>query len=63
MATRNRMPPWLEVFKAPSGHELLIRPIRPEDDEPLKGAFSLFGPAEVRDRLTQSVDELSAEAA
>jgi len=63
MATRNRMPPWHEVFKAPSGHELLIRPIRPEDDEPLKGAFSLFGPAEVRDRLTQSVDELSAEAA
>ena len=33
MATRNRMPPWHEIFKAPSGHELLIRPIRPEDAE------------------------------
>lgn len=62
MATRNRMPPWHEVFKAPSGHELLIRPIRPEDGPPLKEAFSLFGPEEVRDRLTQSVKELSDEA-
>lgn len=62
MATRNRMPPWHEVFKAPSGHELLIRPIRPEDGPPFKEAFSLFGPEEVRDRLTQSVSELSDEA-
>ena len=43
MATRNRMPPWHEIFKAPSGHELLIRPIRPEDGAPLQAAFSLFG--------------------
>ncbi len=46
MATRNRMPPWHEIFKAPSGHELLIRPIRPEDGAPLQAAFSLFGPEE-----------------
>jgi len=62
MATRNRMPPWHEIFKAPSGHELLIRPIRPEDAEPLKGAFSLFGPEEIRDRLLHSVTELSGES-
>ncbi|MBT2766389.1 GNAT family N-acetyltransferase [Stenotrophomonas sp. ISL-67] len=59
MATRNRMPPWHEIFKAPSGHELLIRPIRPEDGAPLQAAFSLFGPEEIRDRLLQSVTELS----
>lgn len=63
MATRNRMPPWHEIFKAPSGHELLIRPIRPEDGEPLRAAFSLFGPEEIRDRLLQSVNELSSEQA
>lgn len=62
MATRNRMPPWHEIFKAPSGHELLIRPIRPEDGEPLKGAFTLFGPEEIRDRLLNSVTELSGES-
>lgn len=62
MATRNRMPPWHEIFKAPSGHELLIRPIRPEDGAPLKGAFSLFGPEEIRDRLLHSVTELSPES-
>ncbi|WP_313343741.1 GNAT family N-acetyltransferase [Stenotrophomonas sp.] len=63
MATRNRMPPWHEIFKAPSGHELLIRPIRPEDVGPLQAAFSLFGPEEIRDRFLQSVTELSAETA
>ncbi len=63
MATRNRMPPWHENFKAPSGRELLIRPIRPEDGAPLQGAFGLFGPEEVRDRFLQSVDALSDETA
>jgi RimJ/RimL family protein N-acetyltransferase len=63
MATRNRMPPWHELFKAPSGHGLLIRPIRPEDVAPLQAAFSLFGPEEIRDRFLQSVTELSAETA
>ena len=61
MATRNRMPPWHEIFKAPSGHELLIRPIRPEDGAPLQAAFSLFGPEEIRDRFLQAVTELSPE--
>lgn len=63
MATRNRMPPWHEHFKAPSGRELLIRPIRPEDAAPLQGAFSLFGPEEVRDRFLQAVNELSDQTA
>ncbi|PSD19452.1 N-acetyltransferase [Stenotrophomonas maltophilia] len=61
MATRNRMPLWHEIFKAPSGHELLIRPIRPEDGAPLQAAFSLFGPEEIRDRFLQAVTELSPE--
>lgn len=63
MATRNRMPPWHEHFKAPNGRELLIRPIRPEDAAPLQGAFDLFGPEEVRDRFLKSVDALSDETA
>ena len=63
MATRNRMPPWHENFKAPSGRELLIRPIRPEDGAPLQGAFALFGPEEVRDRFLQAVDVLSDDTA
>ncbi|MEN5209108.1 GNAT family N-acetyltransferase [Stenotrophomonas terrae] len=63
MATRNRMPPWHENFKAPSGRELLIRPIRPEDGAPLQGAFALFGPEEVRDKFLQSVESLSDETA
>ena len=50
-----------EIFKAPSGHELLIRPIRPEDGAPLQAAFSLFGPEEIRDRFLQAVTELSPE--
>ncbi len=63
MATRNRMPPWHETFILPSGRELLIRPIRPEDAEPLQGAFSLLGPAEIRDRFLHSVDELTPQMA
>lgn len=63
MVIRNRMPPWHESFKSPSGRELLIRPIRPEDAAPVQGAFSLFGPEEIRRRFLQSADTLSNEAA
>jgi len=61
MATRNRMPPWHENFTLPSGRELLIRPIRPEDGAPLQGAFSLLGPTEIRARFLHSVQELSED--
>lgn len=63
MATRNRMPPWHETFVLRDKRELLLRPIRPEDAEPLQGVFPLFGPEEVRDRFLHAVGELTPEMA
>ncbi|WP_045727938.1 GNAT family N-acetyltransferase [Xanthomonas sp. GPE 39] len=63
MATRNRMPPWHETFTLPSGRELLIRPIRPEDSAPLQGAFGLLGPSEIRTRFLHSAQQLNEEMA
>ncbi|WP_026143355.1 N-acetyltransferase family protein [Xanthomonas sacchari] len=63
MATRNRMPPWHETFTLPSGRELLIRPIRPEDSAPLQGAFGLLGPTEIRERFLHSTQELTEDMA
>lgn len=46
----------------PNGRELLIRPIRPEDAEPLRAGFSLLQPDEVRQRFLHSLREISAES-
>lgn len=62
MSTRERLPPWHERQVLPNGRELLIRPIRPEDAEPLRAGFSLLQPDEVRQRFLHSMKELSQES-
>ena len=60
MAARNRMPPWHEHVRLPNGREVLIRPIRPEDAEPMRAAFTLLKPDEVRQRFLHPMKELGA---
>jgi len=63
MPSRERLPPWHERQRLPNGREVLIRPIRPEDAEPLRGGFALLGPEEVRQRFLFSMPELTSEMA
>ncbi|WP_454831590.1 N-acetyltransferase family protein [Pseudoxanthomonas wuyuanensis] len=63
MTGHKRLPPWHEQFRLPSGRELLIRPIRPEDAGPIRGAFSLLGPDEIRQRFLYALKELTPEMA
>lgn len=63
MAARDRLPPWHEIQRLPNGREVLIRPIRPEDAGPIRAAFGLLQPEEVRQRFLHSMKELSPEAA
>ena len=63
MAARNRLPPWHEMQHLPNGRDVLIRPIRPDDAMPLRAAFPLFEPGEVRSRMMPASGELSAEMA
>lgn len=63
MAARERLPPWHERQRLPNGREVLIRPIRPEDAEPLRAGFGLLQPDEVRQRFLYSLTELSPEMA
>jgi hypothetical protein len=51
MTARDRLPPWHERHRLANGRELLIRPIRPEDAEPVRAGFALLEPAGARDRL------------
>ena len=51
MTARDRLPPWHERHRLANGRELLIRPIRPEDAEPVHAGFALLEPAVVRERL------------
>jgi RimJ/RimL family protein N-acetyltransferase len=46
-----------------NGRDVLIRPIRPDDAQPLRAAFPLLEPDEVRLRMQSSMPELSAEMA
>ena len=62
MSSRERLPPWHERQTLPNGREVLIRPIRPEDAEPLRAGFPLLQPDEVRQRFLHSMKELSPEA-
>ena len=61
MAARERLPPWHERQRLPNGREVLIRPVRPEDAEPLRAGFGLLQPEEVRQRFLHSLKELSPE--
>jgi RimJ/RimL family protein N-acetyltransferase len=63
MAARERLPPWHERQVLPNGREILIRPIRPEDAEPIRASFGLLEPEEVRQRFLYSMKELSPELA
>ncbi len=62
MSTRERLPPWHERQTLPNGREVLIRPIRPEDAEPLRAGFPLLKPDEVRQRFLHSMKDLSQES-
>ena len=63
MAIRNQMPPWHETIRLDNGRELLIRPIRPEDAAPMRAAFVLLQPEEIRLRFLHAMDELSEQHA
>src|SRR5688572_15705026 len=63
MAARERLPPWHERMRLPNGREVLIRPIRPEDAEPIRASFSLLEPEEVRQRFLYALKELTTDMA
>lgn len=63
MDPRTRLPPWHEHRRLANGREVLIRPIRPEDAGPLRAAFVLLQPEEVRQRFLLSMRELAPEMA
>ena len=63
MAARNRLPPWHELQHLPNGRDVLIRPIRPDDAQPLRAAFPLLEPGEVRMRMLSENGERSEEMA
>ncbi|NYZ62989.1 GNAT family N-acetyltransferase [Luteimonas deserti] len=63
MTARNRLPPWHEEIRLANGRQVLIRPIRPADAEPLRAAFALLEPDEVRQRFLFARAELSPETA
>lgn len=59
MAARNRLPPWHEELRLRNGRKVLIRPIRPDDAGPLRAAFPLLQPEEVRQRFLHAMTELT----
>ena len=63
MTARERLPPWHERQTLANGRQVLIRPIRPEDAEPLRAGFTLLEPEEIRQRFLHTVRELTPEAA
>ncbi len=63
MSPRNRLPPWHEQLRLPNGREVLIRPIRPDDAVPLRAAFPLLQPDEIRQRFLFAMKELGEEQA
>ena len=63
MAARNHLPPWHQEIRLRNSRRVLIRPIRPEDAEPLRAGFSLLHPEEVRQRFLHAMSELSPEMA
>jgi RimJ/RimL family protein N-acetyltransferase len=63
MSAQKRLPPWHEKFRLRDGRELLIRPIRQEDAAPIRGAFLLLEPQEIRQRFLTTMAELPAEQA
>lgn len=62
MAARDRLPPWHERHRLPNGRDVLIRPVRPEDAEPLRAGFALLEPETVRRRLAGGAELQAADA-
>lgn len=56
---RERLGPWRELIKLPSGRTVLLRPIDPRDAEPLRAAFATLSPEEVRFRFMHPIKELT----
>lgn len=56
-------PSWHETITLPDGRELLLRPILPQDAEPLRVGFALLTPEEVRMRFLHPLKELTPEMA
>jgi RimJ/RimL family protein N-acetyltransferase len=63
MAARNRLPPWHEHIRLSNGREVIIRPIRPADADPLRQGFALLEPDEIRQRFLHAVNELTPDMA
>lgn len=63
MAARDRLPPWHERHRLPNGRQVLVRPVRPEDAEPLRAGLALLEPTSLRTRLAGTEGEIGAEAA
>jgi GNAT superfamily N-acetyltransferase len=63
MSARDRLPPWHERHRLPNGREVLVRPVRPEDAEPLRAGLTLLEPSALRLRLAGGQAELGPEAA
>ncbi len=52
-------PPWIEHLQLDDGRRLLLRPIHPADAEPIRQAFMLLSPEEVRLRFLHPMKEIS----
>lgn len=52
---------WNEKLRLEDGRELLLRPITPADAEPIRNAFSLLSPDEVRMRFLHPIKELTPD--
>lgn len=63
MAARDRLPPWHERHRLPNGRHVLVRPVRPEDAEPLRAGFALLEPMRLRCQLGGDGDLSSRDAA
>lgn len=57
--TPPRLPLWHEYRRLANGREVLIRPIQPDDAEPLRAAFVLLEPQEVQQRFLCSMKSLT----
>lgn len=51
--------PWQEELRLEDGRRLWLRPIQPEDAEPLRHSFALLTPEEVRMRFLHPLTELT----
>lgn len=60
MNSRKRLPPWHEEFRLTDGRQMLIRPARAEDAAPIRGAWPLYGPFQLRERIAHG-DAVSIE--